>query len=233
METTWISLSLWHVVTGLRPPRSMMRMRLPQLFSPLLVAKNAMALIKGNPAYWSEVFPQELIPQILALVLSVWMDLPKRSRRELEIRTTRRFLRALIHDKNMRKEVPVRISRECVEDDLRTGRQLGRIDLCFIPPNSCHEQVYFAFECKRLNVRYPSGTVSLASKYVKSGMIRFINSKYASILHKGGMIGYVLDGNTTSAIKGVDRNVRRLQTKLKMKAPGGLSNSAILPVGNP
>lgn len=192
-----------------------------------------MAQIKGNPAYWSEVFPQELIPQILTMVLSVWKDLPNGSRRELEIRTTRRFLRALIHDKNTRKEVPVRISRECVEDDLRTGRQLGRIDLCFIPPNSCHEQVYFAFECKRLNVRYPGRTSSLASKYVKDGMIRFINSKYASILHKGGMIGYVLDGNTKSAIKGVDRNAKRLRTELKMKAPGGLSTCAILPAGNP
>jgi len=192
-----------------------------------------MALIKGNPAYWSEVFPQELIPQILTMVLSVWNDLPKRSRRELEIRTTRRFLSALIHDKNTRKEVPVRISRECVEDDLRTGRQLGRIDLCFIPPNSCHEKVYFAFECKRLNVRYPGRTTSLASQYVKGGMIRFINSKYASILHKGGMIGYVLDGNTKSAIKGVDRNVKRFRSKLKMKAPGGLSNCLILPTGNP
>lgn len=192
-----------------------------------------MALIKGNAAYWSEVFPQELIPQILEMVLSVWKGLPKRSRRELEIRTTRRFLHALINDKNMRKQVPVRISRECIEDDLRTGRQLGRIDLCFIPPNSCHEQVYFAFECKRLNVRYPGKTISLASEYVKAGMIRFINSKYASILHKGGMIAYVLDGNTTSAVKGVNRNVKRHRLKLKMKVPGELGECSILPPGNP
>lgn len=187
-----------------------------------------MALIKGNPAYWSDVFPQELIPQILEMILSVWERLPKGPPRELEIRITRRFLRALIHDKNTRKEVPVRISRECVEDDLRTGRQLGRIDLCFIPPNSCHEQVYFAFECKRLNVRYSGRTRSLAPEYVKGGMLRFINSKYASILHEGGMIGYVLDGKTKSAIGGVDRNAKRHRLKLKMKVPGGLSDSSIL-----
>jgi len=187
-----------------------------------------MALIKGNPGYWSDVFPQELIPQILEMVLSVWKSLPKGPARELETRTTQRFLRALIHDKNARKEVPVRISRECVEDDLRTGRQLGRIDLCFIPPNSCHEQVYFAFECKRLNVRYSRRTRSLASEYVKGGMLRFINSKYASILYEGGMIGYVLDGKTNSAIDGVDRNAKRLRIKLKMKAPGGLSGSSLL-----
>jgi hypothetical protein len=191
-----------------------------------------MALIKGNPAYWSEVFPQELIPQILGMVLSVWAGLARPSRKEFETRITRRFLRALKHDKNFRKEVPVRISRECVEDDLRTGRQLGRIDLCFIPPDRCHEQVYFAFECKRLNVKYKGRTRSLASDYVKGGMIRFINSKYASRLHDGGMIGYVLNGTTASAIKSVDRNVRRQQIKLKMKAPG-MSESLILPTGNP
>src|SRR5260370_37844393 len=125
MVTSWTSSNLLRVVSGPRLLRSMMLMKSRQHFSPLSVTKNAMAQIKGNTAYWSEVFPQELIPQILALVLSVWMNLRKPSRRELEIRTTRRFLRALIHDKNMRKEVPVRISRECVEDDLRTGRQLG------------------------------------------------------------------------------------------------------------
>ena len=59
-------------------------------------------------------------------------------------------------------------------------------------------------------------------------MLRFINSKYASILHEGGMIGYVLDGKTKSAIDGVNRNAKRLRTKLKMKAPGGLNDSSIL-----
>lgn len=73
---------------------------------------------------------------------------------------------------------------------------------------------------------------ALASDYVKGGMIRFINSKYASRLHEGGMIGYVMDGNTASATKSVDRNVKRQQVKLKMKA-SGLNDSSILAVGNP
>lgn len=186
-----------------------------------------MALIAGDPSLWSEVFPQGLIPQILEMVLSVWRKMDK-PRVIYEVPITRRFLAALKEDKNMRREVPVRISRECVEDHIRTGRERGRIDLCFTPANRCHEHVYFAFECKRLNVVKKKGKKTLAPQYVKDGMIRYVNSQYASRLHDSGMIGYVMDGNLTTAIKLVDKNVRRHRTRLKMNPPGGLDTSSIL-----
>lgn len=188
-----------------------------------------MARTTGDPSLWSEVFPQDLIPQILDMVLSVWAGVTKPPRRTREVPITQRFLTALKEDKNMRQAVPVRISRECVEDDMRTGRELGRIDLCFIPANRCREQVYFAFECKRLNAIYKRGRNTLAPAYVKQGMMRFIKSQYASRLYEGGMIGYVMDGDLVSAINAVDRNVKRHHITLKMKPPGGLSLSSVLP----
>jgi hypothetical protein len=188
-----------------------------------------MARITGDPSLWSEVFPEELIPQILEMALSVWGSMPKPHRRTREVPITLRFLTALKEDKNMRQEVPVRISRECVEDDMRTGRELGRIDLCFIPAYRCREEVYFAFECKRLNVVYKRGRNTLAPAYVRQGMMRFIKSQYASRLYKGGMIGYVMDGDQTSAIIAVDRNVKRHRAALRMKLPGDLGTSSVLP----
>ena len=189
-----------------------------------------MARTTGDPALWSDVLPQGLIPQILDMVLSVWGGMAKPHRRTREVPITKRFLTARKEDKNMRQTVPVRISRECVEDDMRTGRELGRIDLCFIPANRCREQVYFAFECKRLNVVYRSGKRNtLAPAYVKLGMMRFINSKYASHLNEGGMIGYVMDRDLASAIKAVDNNVVRNRAAVKMKPPGGLGTSSVLP----
>jgi hypothetical protein len=182
-----------------------------------------MPRVMGDPAYWSDIFPQELVPEIIGLIFSVWTGMTHLSASEHEVPITRRFRSALIRDKNMRKELPVRISRECVEDDLRTGKELGRIDLCFIPPNRCHEYVYFAFECKRLNVVYRRRLRSLAPAYVKSGMMRFITSQYSSRLSQGGMIGYVMDGKVPRAVNAVNRNVRRQQVALKMSPPAGLN----------
>lgn len=182
-----------------------------------------MPQVMGDPSYWSDIFPQELIPEIIALVFSVWNQMTDLSPKDHEVPLTRRFRIALIRDKNMRKEVPVRIFRECVEDNLITGKELGRIDLCFIPPNRCHEYVYFAFECKRLNVTRRGKWKSLATDYVNQGMMRFITSQYASELSQGGMIAYVMDGRVRRATHDVHRNVRRQHSALKMDLPGGLS----------
>lgn len=59
---------------------------------------------------------------------------------------------------------------------------------------------YLAYECKRLNVgRRSGGTQSLATEYIKEGVVRFVTEKYAADLPVGCMLGYVMDGNVTTA----------------------------------
>lgn len=56
------------------------------------------------------------------------------------------------------------------------------------------------YECKRLNVTFPSGKwESLAGSYVKQGMMRFVSQQYADDAKLGGMLGYVLDGDIARA----------------------------------
>src|SRR5687767_9215656 len=104
----------------------------------------------GDPDAWSEVFPDDLIPPILDLIWTTWVAFPKPSPKDHEVPITRRFRRALKQAKDYRR-LPVRIDREPAEDDPETAEELGRIDLKFSPAGSALEQVYFAFECKRLN----------------------------------------------------------------------------------
>lgn len=54
---------------------------------------------------------------------------------------------------------------------------------------------YLAYEAKRLNVKSRSGTTSLATPYVKEGVVRFVTEQYSQGLPLGCMLGYVLDGN--------------------------------------
>jgi hypothetical protein len=66
-----------------------------------------------------------------------------------------------------------------------------------------------AIECKRLNVLNKKGERdSLAQEYARKGMMRFINSQYAPALPLGGMIGYVMDGDTTFAFDAVKAKIR-------------------------
>lgn len=80
--------------------------------------------------------------------------------------------------------------------------------------------MYFAFECKRLNVRKGNRRSSLATEYVDEGLVRFVDDKYAAGLHAGGMIGYVMDGDLPAAGRSVQRSVVARRTRLRLVGPG-------------
>lgn len=180
----------------------------------------------GDPALWSDVFPEQLIPEILDLVWDTWGTLPLPKPDEFEVPLTRRFKVALRSQKNFRK-LPLRIERESPEDDQTNAAELGRIDLKFTPAGSANEDVYFAFECKRLYPIEKGKRKARASEYVTEGMLRFAGGQYASIMRHGGMIGYVLNGKCDAAIAAVEANFSANQAVLFMKAPARFSPSSL------
>jgi hypothetical protein len=168
----------------------------------------------GDPGLWSDTFPDHLVPRIIDLVWETWETFPKPAGKELEIPITRRFKHSLKRAKDYRK-LPIRIEREPAEDDPLTGQELGRIDLKFIPAESALEEIYFAFECKRLNAIEKGHRRTLASEYVTQGMMRFVTSQYGGSVLQGGMIGYVLDGRWKDAIRRVANNITGHSAQLK------------------
>jgi hypothetical protein len=113
-------------------------------------------------------------------------------------------------------------------DNLDTAQELGRIDLRLT--HGYRSDVYFAFECKRLNVSAKSGKLdSLSGEYVgANGMMRFVGSEpqYGKGLKQGGMIGYVMNGKTANAIQAVNKQVKKHYIDLHMKSATGLSSSS-------
>jgi hypothetical protein len=184
--------------------------------------------VVGDAAMWSDTFPEDLLPQILALVVETWAIFPKPSPTEHEVPITRRFKHAIRQAKTLRG-LPFRIDRETAEDDPVTGEELGRIDLKLSPAGSAVEEVYFAFECKRVNARKNGRWRSLASEYVHEGMLRFVEQQYACNMRHGGIIGYILDGHADRAIQLVERNVRANAGRLRMCAPASLGSSQLRP----
>ena len=172
-------------------------------------------------------FPDGLIPGIIELVLQTWPTLPRPARDELETRMTRRLRTALRQTKTLTRALPCLIDREVVEDNPETAEEKGRIDIRFI--HGYDESVYFAFECKRLNVPADGGRKSLAREYVEEGMLRFVTGKYAAGLKQGGMIGFVMDGDSAVATTKVDAEIRLRTRPLQMTRGTGLTISALFP----
>lgn len=179
----------------------------------------------GDADMWAPLFPDGLVTDIIALVMDGWQGFPKPRRDEREPRITGRFREHLRKEKGLRM-LPFTIWPESSETDPDTGEETGRLDLRFL--RGWREDVYFAIECKRLNVMNTKGSrSSLAGPYVEEGMMRFVSGKYARGLDKGGMLGYVMDGQVGDAIKFVDRAVRRRRPALFMRGRDGLSTSSV------
>ena len=60
-------------------------------------------------------------------------------------------------------------------------------------------------------------------------MMRFVTGQYAPFMETGAMLGYVFDGETGKARSGIDRYVQKKVKELKLKPPGRLLRSQILP----
>ena len=136
--------------------------------------------------------------------------------RRTENYITRRLVRRIRRDERIRDSfLQVESQRELLDDDpdTDTGPQ-GYLDISILfwvgRDNLC-----LAIECKRLNVINKRGERdSLAQEYVRKGMMRFVNGQYAPDLALGGMIGYVMDGDTEFAFSAVRAKIQADATPL-------------------
>ncbi|MDE0005037.1 MAG: hypothetical protein OXQ29_20290 [Rhodospirillaceae bacterium] len=90
----------------------------------------------------------------------------------------------------------------------------GEIDMVVLLDQE--REQYLAYECKRLNVAGRGGTRSLATKYVKEGLRRFVTEKYAADLPVGCMLGYVMDGKVGAARTKVVAAIRVLKANIEL-----------------
>lgn len=181
----------------------------------------------GNTQLWRPLFPHRFMPEILVGIRESWERMKSPSRTELEPRITRHLRRELLHDPAI-KRLPLRVERELPLDDPDTGEERGRIDLGFL--HGPHPECYLAFECKRLNVPFPSGKKSLAPEYVGTNGARcFLSGKYSTGHEHGGMLGYVMDGDLPGAIQAVSHAVEANREQLLMRRQGSLQSSSIRP----
>ena len=112
----------------------------------------------------------------------------------------------LVHALRRTKKVPGRIAYQYV---LLVKDTNGNVSLSssidFVLTVGDDEDVYLAYECKRLNATYAARVRNLCVPYVKDGLMRFVTGQYSNGLPMAMMIGYVMNGNNGSARKGLSR----------------------------
>ena len=180
----------------------------------------------GNPDMWADMFPGELVPDIIELILEAWSQVKLSKSDRLEVPLTRKLYCHLISLKR-HALLPFSVWLESSEIDVVSMAEKGRIDIRF--SHGYREDVYFAIECKRLNVCRGRRRVFLADEYVNEGMMRFVSGKYAAGLDKGGMLGYVMDGRLDDAISSVTMAIESRKQMLAMAANSTLKKSLTCP----
>ncbi len=181
--------------------------------------------VVGTPAEWVDLI-DSMVPDILALVVATWKEMPSPAADEKEDKITNDLCRALRQNRHARS-LMFQIHAQFVELEPLAGQDLGRLDIVFMPlvPG---EEAYFCLENKRLNALKKGKIRAYASEYVSFGMSRFVKGQYSKTVRQGGMIGYVLDGNVAQAITNVLSNIQTQHAALGMKPPGALLPSTIL-----
>jgi hypothetical protein len=187
------------------------------------------ASIVGNTGSWKkDLFPDALIPDMLELVVETWKIFKKPNRLDHEVPISKEFVKKLQAKKNRQGDLPFKIRPELVV----YGDEDGRMDICFDYIGTPREDIYFAFECKRLRIPYPppSKLATNNSDYVgDQGMMCFVTGKYGGSVTNGGMIGYVMDGKVSPAITSVGKLIKSKQAGLKLSRNTGLESSSLLP----
>jgi hypothetical protein len=181
--------------------------------------------ISGSVDPWTDTFPEDLLPQLLDLVIKSWETFPQPFFSELEVPITKNFVVHLRSNQNR----SIHLFRIDWESNVlnEKGVQKGRIDIRFTHGYS--ESEYFSLECKLLNKTDKNRRwSSLAREYIDEGVMRYVEERYSGGTN-GGMVGYVMDGDTDKAIKCVNEAIETRKQNLGIEGKAELKKSSIRP----
>jgi hypothetical protein len=150
--------------------------------------------------YSAVYLPIDIISAVFEITIIAWSKVI--ANREINISSTEPVIagylgRAMIKEKNSRPKLKyqIRIEEEVgTRSSPNSHKPEGRIDIKII--YSFNENEYFGIECKRVT----SKNKKLAEKYIKDGMMRFVNGKYSHGHDYAAMLGFVIDANITRCI---------------------------------
>lgn len=170
-------------------------------------------------------FEEDYLFEILETTAIAWSRMKQPRVTELEDQITFRLAGRIANDDHF-AELPYDVVPQYWLLGLN-GQRLGRLDLRF--KHRYSQRDYFAFESKRLRVRYPGGRFSTEySTYAGSdGMMAFVEGQYSKGLPACGMISYVMDGQADKAWTGISARIEGRRAQLKLAKSSKFNQSTL------
>lgn len=181
---------------------------------------------EGNAGFWRSDI-KEQIPVILNLIIESWRTFaPPIKPKPYEPRINRKFCSHLRSHKHRSIHLfKIWSHQELLSEE---GVLIGEPDILFSSYGN-DEDEYFACECKVLNKTDKTGRwFSLAGEYIDGGVMRYVEERYSGGTN-GGMVGYVMDGDTDKAIKCVNEAIETRKQNLGIEGKAELKKSSIRP----
>lgn len=181
----------------------------------------------GNFDDFADVFPMGLLPWVFRVIFQEWPRFPRTSRKPLENRITKPFIGHLQTCQDVRR-LPFFFDSNVKLVESSSDTESGEIDIRVM--HGKRPKVFFAFECKCLNVIRAGKRDSQAGKYVGTGgMGCFLSGQYEGGSDCGGMIGYVMDNDREYAKIAVNSALTKNARLLGLQRPYELNPASLLP----
>ena len=116
-----------------------------------------------------------------------------------------------LNDNAVRKKIDFYYNIICEPAEYINHVSSGFVDLRFFSKNSLMDtSAYYIIECKRLDNQNLNGTTGLNAKYIKNGIMRFVDGKYSTNQYLNGMIGFVVEQmDITANITNINKLLRK------------------------
>lgn len=153
--------------------------------------------------------PLDIIATVLDITVIGWSDVIEKKEvntNSLEPEIAGCLCRAMKQEKRSRLGLKNQIRIESEVGTFSSSASIepeGRIDIKII--YSFDESEYFGMECKRISSTKPER--DLARKYVKNGILRFVEEVYSPGHDCGAMLGFVID-------KKIDDNITLVKDRI-------------------
>ncbi|HEY2364112.1 MAG TPA: hypothetical protein VGK36_23530 [Candidatus Angelobacter sp.] len=170
-------------------------------------------------------FKEDYLAELFSAVVIAWASMIPPKRNEIEDRITFRLAGRLANDPQF-EDSPYDIVAQYWLLGLR-GQRLGRLDLRI--KHRYSQRDYFAFEAKRLHVTYPGGKLSTeyATYSGEDGMMAFLKGQYCKGLPCAGMLGYIMDNESTRAWTGLKNRIDSKRRRLRLSKGSQLEESKL------
>ena len=164
--------------------------------------------------------PIDIIATVLDITITGWSKVTANQEvniKDLEPKIAGCLRRAMKKEKDSRPGLKNQIRIETEVGTLKSPESIepeGRIDVKII--YSFNEAEYFGMECKRISSTGKENR-KLTTKYVKNGVLRFVEEIYSPGHDWGAMLGFVIDQKIDDNIKLVKERMDKYRQEISLE----------------